>query len=499
MDAISSGLLMALQPNALLALVVGSVVGVVFGAIPGLTFSMALALLLPFTFGMEATPAIALLMGVYVGGMTGGSVSAILIGIPGTPSAAATVFDGHPMAQKGEASIALGGAVIASVFGGLFSLAVMMLLLEQVAGFAIKFGPAEIFALVLFGLSTICGLAERSLLRGLIAGVLGLMLVIIGLDPIDGVARLTFGNVEMQQGVHLLVAMIGLFAVPQVISTFVEHGRVQSKPMATDVRASLPSWRQMKQRIGLMTRCSAIGTAIGAIPGTGGPIAAFLAYDHARRFDKRPEAYGKGELSGVLAPESANNAVTGGTMIPLLSLGIPGDPATAVILGGMVLHGLAPGPTLFQTHLPAIYAIYVGILIAYIVTLVVQIWGIRVFVRVMNVPPHLMAVCIIVMCVLGSYAIRNSMFDVYLMATMGLIGYGLQRLRIPMAPVVLGLVLGGTLENQYRTALILNEGSHQGFLDSLVAVCFLTLTLLVIAGQLWQSHRRGAASAAPQS
>ncbi len=490
MDALYTGLQMALDWQAVLAVAVGSLIGVIFGAIPGLTFSMALALLLPFTFGMEATPAIALLMGVFIGGMTGGSVSAILIGIPGTPSAAATVFDGYPMAKKGEASVALGGAVIASVFGGVFSLVVMVLLLEQVASFAIKFGPAEIFALVLFGLSTICGLGERSIVRGLIAGVLGLMMVIIGLDPIDGVARLTFGTVDLQQGVNLLVGMIGLFAVPQVISTFIEYGRVEAPRMATDVRASLPSWRQLKQRFVLMLRCSTIGTAIGAIPGTGGPIAAFLAYDHARRFDPKPESFGKGELSGVLAPESANNAVTGGAMIPLLSLGIPGDPATAVILGGMVLHGLAPGPALFQTDLPAIYAIYIAIVIAYFVTMVVQIWGIRWFVKVMSVPAHVMALVIIVMCVLGSYAIRNSMFDVYLMAIMGLIGYVLKRLSIPVAPVVLGLVLGGTLENQYRTALILNEGSYQGFLDSTVALVFFALTLLMIGGQMWSSRKK---------
>lgn len=490
MDAITTGLQMALTWHALLAVVVGSVVGVIFGAIPGLTFSMALALLLPFTFGMAATPAIALLLGIYVGGMTGGSVSAILIGIPGTPSAAATVFDGYPMAMRGQASVALGGAVIASVFGGMFSLLVMVLLLEQVAGLAIKFGPVEIFALVLFGLSTICGLGAQSMARGLVAGVLGLMLVIIGLDPIDGVARLTFGTVELQQGVNLLVGMIGLFAVPQVITTFIEYGRVKSKPLGTDVRASLPSLQQLKKRFGLMLRCSALGTAIGAIPGTGGPIAAFLAYDHAKRFDVKPESFGQGELSGVMAPETANNAVTGGTMIPLLSLGIPGDPATAVILGGLILHGLAPGPALFDTNLPAIYAIYIAIAIAYLVTLVVQIWGIRWFVKVMDVPAHLMAVVIIVMCVLGSYAIRNSMFDVYLMAIMGLIGYVLQRLRIPVAPVVLGLVLGSTLENQFRTALILNEGSYQGFLDSSVALGFFILTVLMIGMQLWSTNKK---------
>lgn len=465
-------------------------VGLFFGSIPGLTFSMALALMLPFTFGMQAVPAVALLLGVYVGGMTGGSVSAILLGIPGTPSAAATVFDGYPMAQKGEAGVALGAAVIASTFGGLFSLVAMMLLLEQVAAIAIHFGPAEIFALVLFGLSTICGLAERSLVRGLVAGVLGLMLMIVGLDELDGVARLTFGTVQLQQGVNLLVAMIGLFAVPQVIGTFLDHGRVQPLKLPHDVRARLPSLRQLRDRLWLMTRCSIIGTGIGAIPGAGGPIAAFLAYDHARRFGRHPGNFGKGELSGVIAPETANNAVTGGAMVPLLSLGIPGDPATAVILGGLLIHGLHPGPMLFQTHLDTIYTLYVTIVIAYVVILAVQLGGIRVFVRVLQVPPHLLSVCVIVLCGLGSYAIRNSIFDVYLMGIMGLFGYVLQRLRIPVAPVVLGLVLGETLENRYRTALILSEGSHRIFIDSGTALFFYALTILTIGLHAWSTVRR---------
>ena len=469
--------------------------GLFFGSIPGLTFSMALALMLPFTFGMQAVPAIALLLGVYVGGMTGGSVSAILLGIPGTPSAAATIFDGYPMAQNGEAGIALGSAVIASTFGGLFSLVVMMLLLEQVAAIALHFGPAEIFALVLFGLSTICGLAERSLLRGLVAGVLGLMLMIVGLDELDGVARLTFGTVQLQQGVNLLVAMIGLFAVPQVIGTFIDHGHVEPLKLPHDVRARLPSLRQLRERFWLMARCACIGTGIGAIPGAGGPIAAFLAYDHARRFARKPGDFGKGELSGVIAPETANNAVTGGAMVPLLSLGIPGDPATAVILGGLLIHGLHPGPMLFQTHLQTIYALYFTIVFAYVVILAVQIGGIRLFVRVLQVPPHILAVCIIVLCALGSYAIRNSIFDVYLMGLMGLFGYVLQRLRIPVAPVVLGLVLGETLEKQYRTALILSEGSYQVFFASGTALAFYALTALTIGLQFWSGARARARAA----
>ncbi len=489
-DAIQHALAAALQLDTVVATAVGTVVGLFFGSIPGLTFSMALALMLPFTFGMQTVPAIAMLLGVYVGGMTGGSVSAILLGIPGTPSAAATVFDGYPMAQNGKAGTALGAAVIASTFGGLFSLVAMMLLLEQVAAIAIRFGPAEIFALVLFGLSTICGLAQESLLRGLVAGVLGLMFMIVGLDELDGVARLTFDTVQLQQGVNLLVAMIGLFAVPQVIATFLDYGRVEQLKIPETVRAQLPTLRELRDRLWLMARCSAIGTGIGAIPGTGGPIAAFLAYDHARRFSRRPGDFGKGELSGVVAPESANNAVTGGAMIPLLSLGIPGDPATAVILGGLLVHGLHPGPMLFRTHLETIYALYVTIVLAYIVILIVQLWGIRIFVRVLAVPPHLLAVCIIVLCVIGSYAIRNSIFDVYLMAVMGLVGYVLQRLRIPVAPVVLGLVLGETLEQQYRTALILSEGDHSIFLESGVALVFFGLTALTVAFHFWSVARR---------
>jgi putative tricarboxylic transport membrane protein len=421
--------------------------------------------------------------------MTGGAVSAILLGIPGTPSAAATVFDGYPMALKGEASLALGASVIASAFGGLFSLLVMMLLLEQVAAVAIRFGPAEIFALVLFGLSTICGLAEKSLLRGLVAGVLGLMVMTIGLDELDGVGRLTFGTVQLQQGVNMLVAMIGLFAVPQVISTFIDYGRVEHVQITERVRAMLP-WRQLRGQWWLMVRSAVIGTGVGAIPGTGGPIASFLAYDHARRFSRRPADYGKGALGGVVAPETANNAVMGGALITVLSLGIPGDPATAIILGGLLVHGLQPGPLLFQTSLDVIYALYITIVVSWAVILLVQLGGIRVFVRVLRVPPHLLGVCILVLCGIGSYAIRNSIFDVYLMAIVGLAGYALQRLRIPLAPVVLALVLGPTLEQQYRTALILSEGSHRIFLESGFAMCLFALTLLTVGWQIRSSLRR---------
>jgi putative tricarboxylic transport membrane protein len=495
-DAVIAAIATAVQPNVLAATAAGAIAGLVVSAIPGLTFSLALVLVLPFTFAMDPVPAIAMLFGVYSGGMTGGAVSAVLIGIPGTPSAAATVLDGYAMARKGEASIALGASVVASAFGGLFSLVVMVLLLEQVAALAIRFGPAEIFALVLFGLSTICGLAEKSLIRGLIAGVLGLMMMTIGLDEIDGVGRLTFDTVQLQQGINMLVAMIGLFAIPQVIETFLNHRpfdsaggkRVQASIVTEEVRGLLPLSR-LRGYWGLMTRSSIIGTIVGAIPGTGGPIASFIAYDHARRFSKRPDDYGKGEIGGVVAPEAANNAVMGGALIPMLSLGIPGDAATAIILGGLLIHGLQPGPLLFQTNLDVIYALYVTVMISWIVILLVQVVGIRLFVRVLKVPAHILSVCIVVLCVIGAFAARNTIFDVYLMAIFGLLGYLLQQARIPVAPIVLGIVLGPTLEQQYRTALILSEGSHQIFLESPFALSMFALTALFAAWQIVSSYR----------
>jgi putative tricarboxylic transport membrane protein len=249
-------------------------------------------------------------------------------------------------------------------------------------------------------------------------------------------------------------------------------------------------WRRLRGYWWLMVRSSGIGTIVGAIPGTGGPIASFLAYDHARRFSSRPDDYGKGELGGVVAPEAANNAVMGGALIPVLSLGIPCDAATAIILGGLLVHGLQPGPALFQNSLDVIYALYVTIVVSWVFILLIQVWGIRLFVRVLQVPPHLLAVCILVLCSIGAYAIRNSIFDVYLMAVVGLLGYVLQRLRIPLAPIVLGLVLGPTLEQQYRTALILSEGSHRIFIESGFAVSFLALILLLIAWQIWSMLRR---------
>lgn len=501
MEAFAAALHTALHPLTLAATLAGSAIGIVFGAIPGLTYSMALVLVLPLTFGFDLGPAVGMLLGTYIGGMTGGSVSAILLGVPGTPSAAATLLDGHPMTRSGRAGLALGAAVLASGFGGVFSLLVMVVSVDLVTRVAIEFGPVEIFALVLFGLSTICGLAERSLARGLVAGTVGLMLMTVGLDEVDGVPRMTFGWTPLLQGVNLLVAMIGLFAVPHVMRTLADHRgrrRRREAPAAGEVRSELPGMREVRPHLGLLCRSSLIGTGIGAIPGTGGPIAAFLAYDHAKRTARDPSGFGKGSLGGVMAPEAANNAVTGGAMIPLLSLGIPGDPATAIVLGGLLIHGVVPGPMLFHTGKETVYLVYLAILVAYAAVLVFQYFGIRGFVRLLRIPPPLMAVGIIVMCALGSFAIRNSFLDIVMMAGIGLAGHLLAKARIPVTPIVLGLVLGPTLEREFRTAAIMSEGDYGVFLSSVPAAVLYALTLLVVGAHTvrrLRARRRAAAGA----
>lgn len=490
MDLLLSAAEIALAPGALLAVVLGSLLGVIFGAIPGLTFTVAMALVVPMSFSLSTAPAIGLLLGTYIGGMTGGSVSAILLGIPGTPSAAATVLDGYPLTRRGKASLALGTAVVASAFGGIVSLLVMIVSVDLVAGLAMQFGPAETFALLVFGLSAICGLATGSLLKGLIAGILGLMVMTIGIDEMDGVQRLTFGTVVLQQGVSLLVAMIALFAVPHVIDAFVDYYNDKRPPEAfADIRAELPTVRDIGRDFWLMLRCSLLGTGIGAIPGTGGPIAAFLAYAHARKSSKKPERFGRGAMEGVVAPEAANNGVTGGAMIPLLSLGIPGDPATAILLSGLLVHGLVPGPMLFLQNPGEIYQIYIAIVVAYVAVVAIQLVGIRFFVQLLRVPAHLLAVGIIVMCAYGAFSIRNSVFDVVSVAVLGALAYGLTRVRVPLTPIILGLVLGPAIERDFRTALILSDGDASVFVSSIPAAGFLALAALVVGAQLVRAMR----------
>jgi putative tricarboxylic transport membrane protein len=306
----------------------------------------------------------------------------------------------------------------------------------------------------------------------------------IGLDAIEGVPRLTFGSVNMLQGINLLVALIGLFAVPFIVEAFSdESDRTGGPKRMSNIRPELPSLRLLYQNVGLMIRSALIGTGIGAIPGTGGAIASFLAYDNARRFSKKPETFGKGNIEGVIAPETANNAVTGGTLIPLLSLGIPGDPATAIVLAGLMIHGLVPGPALFMNHASEVYGIYIAVVLAYVWVLGLQLLGIRIFVHVLRVPRDILALVVLVLCAIGAYSIRNSAFDIYAMAIIGVSAYVLVAVRIPITPIILGMVLGPTLENEFRTAMMLSEGQADIFYTSPTVIVFFSLAALVIVFQ----------------
>jgi len=479
-DLFVQGLSLAFTPENFLFMLIGCILGIVFSAIPALTFSTALILLIPLTFGLDPLPAISVLLGVFAGGMTGGSISSILLGIPGTPSAAATVINGYAMAQKGLGGKALGQAIYSSIFGGLVSLLVLMLVAPQIAGIAIKLGPPELFALVVFGLSTIVGLSEGSVVKGLLSGLFGLLLCTIGLDPVMGLQRYTFGYAGLMTGIGLMPVMIGMFALPEIIDSFLVASRDRHKPKEKTkqkVTASFPNFQEQKAAFWLNLKSALLGTFIGAIPGTGGPIASFLAYDMARR--KNPKV-GTGELDGVAAPEAANNGVTGGALIPLLTLGIPGDSATAIMLGALLIHGLIPGPLLFRDNGPLVYSIFISIFIINLMVLVLQFAGMKLFVKVLNIPKVNLMAMILVMSVVGSFAVNLNYSDIMVMFLSGFLGYIMKKNGFPVTPLILGLVLGGTIEDNFRKSMVFSDGSMMIFVKSPVSLIFLILALFML-------------------
>lgn len=483
---------------SLLACFAGVALGLVVGALPGLTISLGMVLVLPLTFGMGPVVAMSLMLGVFAAGMTGGSYSAILINIPGTPSASATAIDGHRMALDGHAGRALGISVIASVYGGVFSLACLVLSAPLIARVALQLGAPEQFALLMLGLTLIAGFAGRSLARGLVSGVLGLLLTTVGQDPMVGLPRFTVGRVELQAGLHFIPALIGLFAIPQVIEGMRPGARHVIPRFTAGLTALLPSWREMVGLHRSMLVGSAVGTGIGAIPGTGGPIAVFLAYDAARRLSRTPGRFGRGAPEGVAAPEAANNGVTGGALIPMLTLGIPGDPISAILLGVLIVHGLAPGPLLFREHPEFVYGVFWALLLANLMTLAVALLSVRAIVQVLRVPTAVLIPAIAVLCVLGSYGIRNTFFDSAAMLGFGVVGWLLNRYGFPVVPMIIGLVLGGDLEEQLRLSLTLSGGDASVFLRQPIAAGLLFLTAAVLVAPAIRAARRARAAGRPR-
>ena len=491
MEFLVQGVTAALEPLTLLLTVAGVALGLLISAMPGLTVSMAVVLLLPFTFYLPSGPALGLMLGVFVGGMAGGAIPAILINIPGNPASVITNVDGYPMTKKGRADLALGIAFLSSILGGLFGLLVLILVAPQLVEFALLFGAPEQAALVLLGLTLVAGFSEGSLVRGLISACIGLAVATVGMDPITASPRYTFGTVIFQQGISFIPVMIGMFAIPVAIQSL--HPRQVRAPNSISVHPFVgikEAFGMLRSLAACIVRSSLVGTIIGAIPGTGSAVAATLGYQYAQRFSRHREVpFGQGNPEGISAPEAANSALTGGALIPMLILGIPGDPVTAVMLGALIIQGLTPGPMLFQNSPDVVYGLFGSYGVALIVLLIVAVFGIPLFVKAIRIPARILMPAIVLLCIIGSYALKNSVLDVWIMLAFGVLAFFMQKWRYPVLPMLLALILGEILEEQFRMSLIIGLGDPLIFFKKPISLTFIVLTVVYLGWTLWHERR----------
>ncbi|MEL6595483.1 MAG: tripartite tricarboxylate transporter permease [Pseudomonadota bacterium] len=486
------------NPSSFLLIIFSVIWGIAFGSVPGLTGIVGVALLIPFTFVFDPTAGLLLLAGVYVGSTFGGSISAILFNTPGSPEAACTALDGYPMAKKGEAGKALGIALASSAIGGIFGTIVLMLLAPPMAQFALNFGPAEYFALAVLGITAIAAIGGGSILKGLVAGLLGLGIATVGLDPITGTERYTFGNLSLLTGISFVPAIIGTFALAEVLQRAGE--KTSTADVITDVSTKLPSMKEFMATRFTLIRSSGIGAVIGALPGVGATTAAFISYSEAVRWSKRPQDFGTGVPDGIAAPESANNSAVGGSMIPLLALGIPGSATTAVMLGGLTIHGIIPGPLLMETNTQLVYTVFIGMFIANILMLIFGIRMARYFALVLKAPYALVGPAIVVLCMTGVYALNSNIVDVGVMLAMGAFGFLLRKLKYPIASFVIGLVLGPIAERSLRQGLVISDYNYIEFVSRPITAILLTASILsLIYGFYGQWKRHVASGGTPQS
>lgn len=472
-----------LTPRILLLVAVGATSGIIIGALPGLTVTMATALLVSVTFGWSMTDALAMIMGVFCGGVYGGSISAVLLNIPGAPAAVATVFDGYPIAKRGEAGYALGLARLASFVGGLLGTLALATCAPVLARFALGFGPFEYLMLILLGLTIIGSVSQGSFLKGMIAGFIGLFISTIGMDPVYGIGRFTFGSVRLMGGVNFIPALIGLFGMSEVFAQL-RTGSAGVKPITSFGRV-VPRLRDVLKMWGLCIRSALIGTWVGALPGIGGEIAALMAYDSAKRTVRKPSRpFGEGAIEGVIAPEVANNACIGGALIPMLTLGIPGDAVTAVMIGAFMVHGMRPGPLLMQYSAGMFWLIVALSLVANVAFLLIGLIITRYAPRILSIRKEILMPIVMMLCVVGSFALQNSMFDVLIMLACGVLGYVLRSLEFPVGPVVIGIVLGNMADSELRRSIIMSRGDVSGtFLTRPVAVVLFIVLVVQVAAQ----------------
>jgi putative tricarboxylic transport membrane protein len=491
-ESVVQALIYIISPSNLILIVIGTGFGMVCGALPGISSSMAIILMLPFTYAMEPVASIAVLVAVYIGGACGGSISAILLRTPGTPEAVATVFDGFPMAMRGEAGRALGLAVSASSVGGILSAMAMVVAAPALARLALKFQSAEYFALALLGLSCITSLGSRNQAKAILSALFGLLISTIGLDPINGAQRFTFRQSFLMNGVGYIPIMIGTFAIAEVYKNISQIGRKEDSELLLSQKISFQVLR-LRELVRLWTtviKSSLIGIVIGIIPAAGGTIAALVSYGEAVRSSKTPEEFGKGMPEGIVAPESANNAAVGGAMVPTLVLGIPGSPTAAVIMAAFLIQGLRPGPLLLKDQPILLYSVFFSIIIASLLLFVLGRYITREFAHILKLPYPMLGTLIVALGVVGAYALQNSYYDVLVALIFSVVGYVFDRFRFSSPALILGLILGGIAENSLRQQLIISDGSWLPFVTRPVSLIILIFTVIAFLNPLITGRKK---------
>lgn len=479
MDYIIPALLNLLQPINILVLVGGVFIGLISGATPGISGLMAVVLMIPITYSMNPDSAILILSAVYCASVFSGSISAILFRTPGAPEAVATTLDGYEMTKKGKAPEALGISVFSSAVGGIIGTLILIFVSPQLAKFALKFASPEYFALSIVGLSVITVIGANNLVKSFICLLLGLFLATVGIDPMSGVARFTFGSNKLMSGLDFVPVLIGLFAISEVLRRFQEK-EVKQK-FSGKIGTTLPKMPMIRRLSPTILRSSLLGTAIGILPGIGATTAAMVSYSEAVRWSKNPDQFGKGVEEGLAAPESANNAAASGAMVPLLALGIPGSGTTAVILGAFIMQGIQPGPLLFKQEPLLITTLFIGLIICNILILLMATPFIRIFSNIIKIPYSILGTMILLLCIIGSFAIRNNILDVWMTLAFGIFGYLLEEYKFPLSPIVLGMVLGTLVEQEFRRSLVMSSGDWRIFIQSPITITlFLSGALLML-------------------
>jgi putative tricarboxylic transport membrane protein len=473
-----------LTPQNMIIMAMGTIFGIIGGATPGISGAMTMALFLPMSYGMTPVGALAMMLSLYIGAMSGGLISAILLKIPGTPASVATTFDGSPMAEKGQAGKALGIGILYSFIGGMLSIALLILVAPALAKVTLQFSYFEYFAVGIFALIILSAVGTASVIKSFIGLTIGIFLSFVGRGTVSPHPRFTMGLKRLDGGFDILIIMIGFYAVAQILDEGSLGGKAEAakgEVIEFKIRGFGVSLREFKDQIGNCLWSAAIGAGIGILPGIGGGVSCLAAYGASKRRSKHPERYGTGIIDGVVASEAANNATVGGALIPLLTLGIPGDNSTAILLAAFIIHGITPGPLLFVNHGVVAYSVFVAAIIAHIMMILIEYFGIRVFIKILLVKRWILLPIVSILCIVGAFTVNNRLFDIWCMIGFGVFGFVLGKLKFSLATVILGRILGPVIEENFSRGMQRTQGDFLKFFSSPIAVVFFILSAVIIA------------------